>query len=414
MIAQYCACNIDIKVDIPRELISTVIVTMEKGAEKINKTEYTKPEDKEDVIRVALTGDDMSEFSGNGTAEIQMRGLLVNGKEYRSKIERIPIERVLYRHVLGGTDCIDVDVKIEDIEVIKGKDGHSPYIGQNGNWFEYDDDEEEYIDSGIYAIIPTKVSQLQNDSSYATEQYVNNHHDNTKQNELTQDDKQAIADLKDISGKVDKVSGKSLLADSEITRLASLHNYDDAEVRGKIAEVEAIAKGRATGYVFDTKADMEMWIVTHSQQLVVGDNLYIKEKDIPDYWWDGTQAQELEVQKVDLTEYRKSSAQDIIDRNKVDKVDGKGLSTNDYTTAEKTKLQGIEEGANKYVLPSDVPHDADYHHTDNNYTSEEKQSVAEIDNIKESVGNCAKGEGLTFLVENGILAVEYDDVEVEG
>ena len=31
--------------------------------------------------------------------------------------------------------------------------------------------------------------------------------------------------------------------------------------------------------------------------------------------------------------------------NKVDKVAGKGLSTNDYTTAEKTKLAGIEAGA---------------------------------------------------------------------
>ena len=37
---------------------------------------------------------------------------------------------------------------------------------------------------------------------------------------------------------------------------------------------------------------------------------------------------------------------------KVDKVEGKGLSTNDYTTAEKTKLAGIAEGANKYVHPS--------------------------------------------------------------
>lgn len=37
---------------------------------------------------------------------------------------------------------------------------------------------------------------------------------------------------------------------------------------------------------------------------------------------------------------------------KVDKVAGKGLSTNDYTTAEKTKLARIAEGANKYVHPS--------------------------------------------------------------
>nr|DAG32003.1 MAG TPA: hypothetical protein [Caudoviricetes sp.] len=36
--------------------------------------------------------------------------------------------------------------------------------------------------------------------------------------------------------------------------------------------------------------------------------------------------------------------------NKVDKVTGKGLSTNDYTTAEKNKLAGIAEGANKTVV----------------------------------------------------------------
>ncbi len=36
---------------------------------------------------------------------------------------------------------------------------------------------------------------------------------------------------------------------------------------------------------------------------------------------------------------------------KVDKVEGKGLSANDYTTPEKTKLAGIAEGANKYVHP---------------------------------------------------------------
>ena len=36
---------------------------------------------------------------------------------------------------------------------------------------------------------------------------------------------------------------------------------------------------------------------------------------------------------------------------KVDKETGKGLSTNDYTTAEKTKLAGIAENANNYSLP---------------------------------------------------------------
>lgn len=38
--------------------------------------------------------------------------------------------------------------------------------------------------------------------------------------------------------------------------------------------------------------------------------------------------------------------------NKVDKETGKGLSTNDYTDADKNKLSGIEDNANNYVHPT--------------------------------------------------------------
>lgn len=38
--------------------------------------------------------------------------------------------------------------------------------------------------------------------------------------------------------------------------------------------------------------------------------------------------------------------------SKVDKVSGKQLSTEDYSTNEKNKLNGIETGANKYTHPS--------------------------------------------------------------
>ena len=37
---------------------------------------------------------------------------------------------------------------------------------------------------------------------------------------------------------------------------------------------------------------------------------------------------------------------------KVDKVEGKGLSANDFTDILLNKLNGIEAGANKYVLPT--------------------------------------------------------------
>lgn len=50
-----------------------------------------------------------------------------------------------------------------------------------------------------------------------------------------------------------------------------------------------------------------------------------------------------------------STAQQTALDGKVDKVDGKGLSTNDYTTAEKTKLAGIEDGANVITFSTPGP-----------------------------------------------------------
>lgn len=43
---------------------------------------------------------------------------------------------------------------------------------------------------------------------------------------------------------------------------------------------------------------------------------------------------------------------DLLGINKVDKIAGKGLSTEDYTTAEKSKLAGIDTNANNYVHPT--------------------------------------------------------------
>ena len=52
---------------------------------------------------------------------------------------------------------------------------------------------------------------------------------------------------------------------------------------------------------------------------------------------------------INLLSYFKSKL-DLLFASKVDKVDGKGLSSNDYTSAEKTKLSGIAAGAQANVL----------------------------------------------------------------
>ena len=51
---------------------------------------------------------------------------------------------------------------------------------------------------------------------------------------------------------------------------------------------------------------------------------------------------------IDLSGYATKNELD----NKVDKVEGKILSTNDYTTTDKDKLAGIENNANNYTLPT--------------------------------------------------------------
>ena len=103
----------------------------------------------------------------------------------------------------------------------------------------------------------------------------------------------------------------------------------------------------------------------------------------------------------DLTNYYKKSetyTQTEINNSlsgKVDKETGKGLSSNDYTDAEKTKLSGIAAGAEVNVQsdwqqsdntkddyiknkPENLVQDASYVHTDNNYTSDEKSKLSGI------------------------------------
>lgn len=82
----------------------------------------------------------------------------------------------------------------------------------------------------------------------------------------------------------------------------------DARITEKVAEIVADAPED-----FDTLKEMSDWISQHEES---------------------------------------AAAMNTAIQRKVDKVAGKGLSTNDYTTEEKTKLSGIEAGANKTVVDS--------------------------------------------------------------
>lgn len=59
-----------------------------------------------------------------------------------------------------------------------------------------------------------------------------------------------------------------------------------------------------------------------------------------------------EINRATGVESTLSSDVELISKTKVDKVIGKQLSTEDYTTEEKTKLSGIDDNANNYTLPA--------------------------------------------------------------
>lgn len=109
-------------------------------------------------------------------------------------------------------------------------------------------------------------------------------------------------DTKD-STKVDKVSGKGLSTNdfttAEKSKLASLSNYDDSEIRNLIGNTY-------------TKSEVD----TKIAEAVTGG-------------------------EVDLSNYYTKAETDSKVSGKVDKVTGKGLSTNDFTTALKNKLEGL-------------------------------------------------------------------------
>jgi hypothetical protein len=77
--------------------------------------------------------------------------------------------------------------------------------------------------------------------------------------------------------------------------------------------------------------------------------------------------------------------------DKVDKVDGKGLSTNDYTTAEKNKLSGIAEGANKTTINNTLTSTST---TDALSAAQGKALKDQIDTVENSMSNLGYGDML--------------------
>ncbi len=92
-------------------------------------------------------------------------------------------------------------------------------------------------------------------------------------------------------------AGSNTLAHPNLAELAS--------------EARSIALGKANSLVFDSLEQLQSWVAGEfsrydgktTHDLKVGDNLYIIEVGVPDYWWDGSNIQPLGAEKPDFSDY---------------------------------------------------------------------------------------------------------------
>lgn len=158
--------------------------------------------------------------------------------------------------------------------------------------------------------IPSKLSDFENDSGFMTSSAV----------EAALADKQdTISDLDNIRSGAGK-GATALQAVPTIYRTASAQDVIDNELSDRVGAIEEKETGWDGKYSKPTNG--------------------IPKTDLASAVQASLGKADSALQTVPST-YRTASAQDTIDSGKVDKVTGKGLSTNDYTAAAKAKVDAI-------------------------------------------------------------------------
>lgn len=140
-----------------------------------------------------------------------------------------------------------------------------------------------------------------------------------------------------LNNKVDKVSGKQLSTEDFTTALKNKLN--DIEEGATRTIVDSQMSASSTNPVQNKVVQAAINAVSSKVDNIIEDapEAYDTLKEISDYI------------STHETEYDALLA---ISNNKVDKIEGKGLSENDYTDGEKTKLAGIANNANNYSHPT--------------------------------------------------------------
>lgn len=248
----------------------------------------------------------------------------------------------------------------ESFDIMDGKDGTGSSTG-----------EENVIESiKVNGVAQTVAEDKSVDITVPTVDVDKNYVDTELDKYVTDEELNAkgyLTSHQDISGKVDKIKGKSLIADTEIERLKSVKNYDDTEIKtelakkanstnvtkeisDKIAEVVSDAPES-----FNTLKEISDWISGHENDASAMNSAIKDNKNaITTLQTDKADKTEIPTVPTNVSDFTNDAGyltehQDI--SNLVVKEEGKGLSSNDYTSEEKTKLGGVGTSQGRNLIP---------------------------------------------------------------
>lgn len=265
-------------------------------------------------------------------------------------------------------------------------------------------DVDDAIDKALEDLsIPTKTSELTNDSGFQTSSDVDTAIDTaledlnipTKTSDLTNDSGfQTAADVQDAIAEVDIP-----------TRLSDLTNDMTFQTLTQITNLINDAIGSAVGLNFEVVQTLPATGEGGTIYLVPNGGSALIKNVYDEYIWYNGNWEKIGTTEIDLTNYLQRSDVDsalsstsenpvqnkvvkaALD-DKVSKVTGKGLSTNDYTNADKAIVDGVTAALASKADISSIPtktsdltndsnfvSDANYVHTDNNYDATAKGIV---------------------------------------
>lgn len=246
----------------------------------------------------------------------------------------------------------------------------------------------------------------------------------------------------DISGKVDKVKGKSLIADTEIERLKSVKNYDDTEIKTELTkkansiDIPTKVSGLQNDSNYQTDTDVTTTLTPYATKTYVGEQIsnadHLKREivtEIPkpetadkntiymlkiesvtgndkyrEYLLiDGT-VQCVGDTSVDLTDYAKTTDVDEKLNNKADKTEIPTVPTNMSEFTNDAGYLTEHQDISNFVVKEEGKE-----LSSNDYTSEEK---AKLSGVGTSQGRNLIPYPLTNRTTNGITYTVQSDGSV--